>query len=104
VTAGKNVRLSFKVTNTGSRAGAEVAEVYAALPESAGEPPKRLVGWSKVKLDAGESKEVAIEISSEYLSIFNVERDAWQLVPGEYTFLVGGSSQSLPLKESINLK
>jgi beta-glucosidase len=104
VTAGKNVRLSFKVTNTGSRAGAEVAEVYAALPESAGEPPKRLVAWSKVKLDAGESKEVAIEISSEYLSIFNVERDAWQLVPGEYTFLVGGSSQSLPLKESINLK
>jgi beta-glucosidase len=104
VTAGKNVRMSFKVTNTGSRAGAEVAEVYAALPESAGEPPKRLVGWSKVKLDAGESKEVAIEISSEYLSIFNVERDAWQLVPGEYTFLVGGSSQSLPLKESINLK
>ena len=104
VTAGKNVRLSFKVTNTGSRAGAEVAEVYAALPESAGEPPKRLVGWSKVKLDAGESKEVEIEISSEYLSIFNVERDAWQLVPGEYTFLVGGSSQSLPLKESINLK
>jgi len=33
-----------------------------------------------------------------------VERDAWQLVPGAYTFLVGGSSQNLPLKESVNLK
>src|SRR6266478_2110670 len=104
VTPGKSVHLSFKVTNTGNRAGSEVAEVYAALPESAGEPPKRLVGWSKVKLNAGESKEVAIDVDPEYLSIFNVERDAWQLLPGDYTFLVGGSSQSLPLKEAVNLK
>jgi beta-glucosidase len=98
------VQVTFTVTNTGSRAGAEITEVYTALPESAGEPPKRLVGWSKVKLNPGESKEVAIEVVPEYLSIFNVDKDAWQLIPGDYTFLVGGSSQSLPLKESINLK
>jgi beta-glucosidase len=104
VTPGKSVRLSFRVTNAGNRAGAEIAEVYVALPESAGEPPKRLVGWNKVKLNAGESKEVAIEVDPEYLSIFNVERNAWQLIPGDYTFLVGASSQSLPLKESVNLK
>ena len=104
VSHGKTVRLSFKVTNTGNRAGAEIAEVYAALPENAGEPPKRLVGWSKIKLNAGESKEVVIEVDPEYLSIFNVERDAWQLVLGDYRFLVGGSSQSLPLKDTVNLK
>ncbi|MGA7895226.1 MAG: glycoside hydrolase family 3 C-terminal domain-containing protein [Candidatus Sulfotelmatobacter sp.] len=104
VTPGKSVRVSFRVTNTGNRDGAEIAEVYAALPESAGEPPKRLVGWSKVKLNAGESKEAAIEVDPEYLSIFNVERDAWQLIPGSYTFLVGGSSQNLPLKESASLQ
>jgi beta-glucosidase len=62
------------------------------------------VGWSKVKLNAGDRKEVTVEVDLEYLSIFNVERDGWQLIPGSYTFLVGGSSQSLPLKESINLK
>ena len=104
VTPGRNVHLSFTVKNAGNRAGSEIAEVYAALPEGAGEPPKRLVGWSKVKLDAGESKEVAVEVDPEYLSIFNVERDAWQLLPGGYTFLVGGSSQSLPLQASVNLK
>jgi len=104
VTPGKSVRVSFKVTNTGKRAGAEVAEVYAALPEDAGEPPKRLVGWSKVKLNAGESKEVAIDVDPQYLSIFNVERNAWQLIPGNYALMVGGSSQSLPLKETVNLK
>jgi beta-glucosidase len=104
VTPGKVVNVSFKVTNSGNRDGAEVAEIYASLPESAGEPPKRLVGWSKIKLKAGESKEVAIDIDPKYLSVFNVERDAWQLIPGSYAVMVGGSSQELPLKETITLK
>jgi len=101
---GGNVRLNFTVTNTGNRAGVEIAEVYAALPAAAAEPPKRLVGWSKVKLNSAESKEVVVEIDPQYLSIFNVDRNSWQLVPGDYTFLVGGSSQSLPLKQSVSLK
>ena len=99
VTPGKNPRVTFTVTNTGNRAGAEVAEVYASLPAAAAEPPKRLVGWSKVKLNPGESKEVAVEVDPKYLSIFNVEQNGWQLIPGEYGFMVGGSSQDLPLKD-----
>jgi beta-glucosidase len=104
VTPGNVVNVSFKVANTGNRDGAEVAEIYASLPEGAGEPPKRLVGWSKVKLKAGETKEVAIDIDPKYLSVFNVERDAWQLIPGSYTLMVGGSSQTLPLNGTVNLK
>ncbi len=104
VTAGTNPRVSFTVANTGNRSGAEIAEVYASLPAAAAEPPKRLVGWSKIKLNPGESKEVTVEVDQKYLSIFNVEKDGWQLLPGEYTFLVGGSSQSLPLKETVSLK
>src|ERR1017187_10566614 len=104
VTPGKNPRVTFTVTNTGDRAGAEVAEVYASLPPGAAEPPKRLVGWSKVKLKAGESKDVVVEVDPKYLSIFNVEQNGWQLIPGDYGFMVGGSSQDLPLKESVNLK
>ena len=104
VTPGKNPRVTFTVTNTGSRAGAEVAEVYASLPAAAAEPPKRLVGFSKVKLNVGESKDVAVDVDAKYLSIFNVEHNEWQLLPGDYGFMVGGSSQSLPLKGSISLK
>jgi beta-glucosidase len=104
VAAGKNPSVTFTVTNTGNRAGAEIAEVYASLPAAAAEPPKRLVGWNKIKLNGGESKEVTVEVDQKYLSIFNVEQNGWQLIPGEYTFLVGGSSQDLPLKESISLK
>ena len=98
------VKVTFTVANTGARAGAEIAEVYASLPASAEEPPKRLVGWSKVKLEAGEQKSVTIEIDPKYLSIFDEAKDGWTLVPGDYTILVGGSSQNLPLKASISLK
>ncbi|MBZ5663035.1 MAG: glycoside hydrolase family 3 C-terminal domain-containing protein [Acidobacteriia bacterium] len=104
VTPGGKVRLTFTVTNTGKRAGAEIAEVYATLPATTAEPPKRLVGWSKIKLNPGESREVVVEIDPLYLSIFNVDQNAWQVVPGAYTFLVGGSSQSLPLKQSVSMK
>jgi beta-glucosidase len=101
---GKNVSVSFTVTNSGSRAGAEVAEVYAALPASAGEPPKRMVGWSRVKLNSGESKTVTVDIDPEYLSIFDVDKNGWNLVPGDYTIMVGGSSQDLPLKDTISMR
>jgi beta-glucosidase len=104
VTPGKNVRVNFTVTNTGSRAGAEIAQVYAALPAAAEEPPKRLVGWSKVKLNPGESREVTVEVDQQYLSIFQVDQNTWQLIPGEYEFLVGESSQTLPLKEAVSLR
>jgi len=104
VTPGKETTLTFTVKNTGSRAGAEIAEVYAALPASAGEPPKRLVGWSKMRLNSGESREVSLTIDPKYLSIFDESTDGWKLVPGEYSFMVGGSSQALPLNEKVMLK
>ena len=103
-TPGGKLRLNFTVTNSGNRAGAEIAEVYATLPVAAAEPPKRLIGWSKVKLNPAESKEVTVEIEPQFLSIFNTDQHSWQQVPGEYVFMVGGSSQSLPLKESVSLK
>ena len=104
VTPGAETTVSFTVKNTGSRDGAEIAEVYAALPASAGEPPKRLVGFSKVWLKAGESKEVSVSVVPKYLSIYDEASDAWKLVPGGYTFMVGGSSQEMPLHEKVELK
>ena len=104
VEPGKKILASFTLQNTGTRDGAEVAEVYASLPAAADEPPKRLVGWSKVRLKAGESREVVVEIDRQYLSVYDPGAHGWKLVPGEYSFQVGGSSQDLPLKQSITLK
>lgn len=104
VSTGRETTVSFTVENTGSRAGEEIAEVYAALPRSAGEPPKRLVGWDKVRLKEGESKEVTVPVKALYLSVYDEASDSWKLPSGTYTFLVGGSSQSLPLVEKVDLK
>jgi beta-glucosidase len=104
VTTGKDSTVTFTVKNTGKRAGTEIAEVYAALPADAGEPPKRLVGWSKVRLNAGESREVTVNVERRYLSIYDVAANGWKLVPGSYTFMVGGSSKDLPLVQKVALK
>jgi len=100
----KNVRLTFTVTNTGSRAGAEIAQAYVSMPAGALEPPKRLVGWNKLKLNPGESKEVTIDIEPLFLSVFDVSMNKWEMVPGTYTFMVGPSSQTLPLKQATGLQ
>jgi beta-glucosidase len=93
----------FAVTNTGTRAGAEVVQVYASLPPGTNEPPKRLVAWDKVPLAAGESKSVTLKLDPLYLSIFDVDRDDWKLVPGTYRVFVGGSSQQTPLTASVQI-
>jgi beta-glucosidase len=103
VIAGKQTAVSFTVKNTGRRDGAEIAEVYAALPASALEPPKRLVGWSKVWLRSGESKEVSVHVDAKYLSIYD-DASGWNLVPGTYKIMVGGSSQELPLTQTMELR
>jgi len=104
VAAGNDTTVTVTVKNTGKRAGAEIAQVYAALPAEANEPPKRLVGWNKVSLNPGESKEVTITIPSKYLSIYDEASSSWKLVPGSYTFMAGGSSKDLALTEKVNLK
>lgn len=103
VDKGETPTVTFTVKNTGDRTGAEIAEVYAALPADTEEPPKRLVGWSKVQLNAGESKQVRVTIPQLYLSIYDVPKDRWELAPGSYAFMVGGSSADLPLTEKITL-
>jgi beta-glucosidase len=104
VTSGKAVEVSFSVRNSGARSGAEIAQVYAALPPSTGEPPKRLVAWEKVQLAPGETKKVTLTVEPLFLSIFNVDKDAWDLAPGDYKILVGGSSVDTPLTSQLKIQ
>jgi len=100
---GGNLGVSFTVKNTGQRAGAEIAQVYVALPAGTGEPPKRLVGWERIQLAPGESQTVTVSIEPLFLSIFDVEKDGWRLTPGDYKVMVGGSSRSLPLSGGVKI-
>jgi len=103
-TADDGMRVTFSVKNTGRRAGTEIAQIYAGLPSGTGEPPKRLVGWTKVTLKPGESKNVSVQVEPLFLSVFDAQRHAWQKPAGNYTVFVGGSSASLPLQQTVALK
>jgi beta-glucosidase len=96
--------VSFQVKNTGKRAGAEIAEVYAQLPDAAGEPFKRLVGWQRVELNPGESKTVSVKIDPQILSIFDEQKNGWDLPKGTYRILAGPSSAETPLKGTIEVQ
>jgi beta-glucosidase len=94
--ANPNFQATFDLTNTGSLAGAEVAQVYLGFPAGIGEPPRRLVGWTKVFLQPGERRRVTIAVdnndSSHPLSYWDVISGSWQVAPGDYTVYVGNSS------------
>lgn len=96
--------LHFTVRNTGSVAGAEISEVYTSLPAEAGEPPKRLVGWTRTDLGPGESKQVEVKLDPFSFMVFDATLDKWVTVGGTYNVQVGGSSVDTPLEASMVLK
>jgi beta-glucosidase len=94
----------FTVKNTGKQPGIEIAEVYARLPLSADEPYRRLAGWTRVALSPGESKIVSVPIDDRVLKTFDEERNAWNMTPGDYQILVGGSSDNTPLTGTLAVR
>lgn len=104
----RRLAVSFQVANTGSREGAEVAQVYLGLPPETGEPPKRLAGWEKIRLQPGERRRVTIEISerdaSHPFSIWSEARRQWVTPPGEYTVFAGNHSGKRGLKLSARFR
>jgi beta-glucosidase len=101
------ILVSFKVTNTGDRAGAEVAQIYLGFPASTGEPPKRLAGWAKVELVPGETREVTVPLdpkaSSHPLSYWNVKTNGWEIADGDYQVYVGASSRDIRLTSTLRV-
>jgi beta-glucosidase len=95
--------VAFTITNTGERAGADVAQVYARLPRSAEESFDRLVAWRRVQLAPGESTRVTLVLETRNLSIFNERKNAWELKDGTYTISVGHSSLDKALSATTKL-
>jgi len=91
-----NFQVTFTLTNTGATAGAEVAQVYLGMPSNLNEPPRRLVGWQKIKLDPGASQSATIEVdqndSSHPMSYWDTTANAWKVASGTYTVYLGNSS------------
>jgi beta-glucosidase len=104
-TLGENgkLKVSADVTNTGRRAGAEVAQLYLSDPASTLEPVDQLKGFQKVDLQPRQTKRVTFEIDAKDASYWNSAAHAWTLGAGDYTVHVGDSSRSLPLTGSFKV-
>jgi beta-glucosidase len=100
---GGHVTVGVDVTNTGSRAGTEVAQVYVADPASAGEPPRQLKGFQKVSLRPGQTRHLTFSLDERAFSIWNTAAQGWATVGGDYQVLVGDSSRSLPLQRTVTV-
>ncbi|MCW2946367.1 MAG: bglX [Actinoallomurus sp.] len=100
---GGHVRVGVDVTNTGSRAGADVAQVYLSAPASAGEPPRQLKGFQKVYLRPGQTRHVTFTLDQRAFSVWDPAVHAWTTVRGQYQVSVGDSSRDLPLRATVRV-
>jgi beta-glucosidase len=98
------ITVSFTVKNTGSLAGAEIAQVYVAKKDSAiFRAAKELKGFEKVFLQSGETKTVSVTLDDRSFAYYNVPKETWALEGGEYEILVGSSSRDIHLRASVHI-
>ncbi|HEX3678745.1 MAG TPA: glycoside hydrolase family 3 C-terminal domain-containing protein [Galbitalea sp.] len=99
---GLQVRVT--VTNSGGRAGREVVQVYTSLPESGVvRAPRELKAFANIHLDAGESREVMLDIRREDLAYYETRISGWVVEGGNYAVEVGASSRDIRVDTSVTI-
>ena len=93
--------VSATVTNTGTKQGAEVVQLYVGDPSATGEPPRQLKGFNRVDLQAGASQTVQFTLTAHDLAHWADSAGGWTTTAGAYQVLVGDSSRNLPLTGTI---
>jgi beta-glucosidase len=95
---GKNpkVMVSVDITNTGSRSGAEIAQLYVEPPRPPlPRPVKELKGFEKIWLNPGETKTATFELTGSAFAFYDVPNKQWTAAPGAYEILIGSSSRNI---------
>lgn len=99
---GSTVDVTFTLTNTGDKAGFEVAQLYVQpVKPAVDRPEKELKGFTKVYLKPGESKTVSIPIDSRSLAYYVDKTDSWDVDAGKFKILVGADSENLALNRTL---
>jgi beta-glucosidase len=101
----QDVQVSATVTNTGQRAGSDVAQLYLGDPSASGEPPRQLAGFQRVTLAPGASSQVSFTITPQQESWWDGTASGWTQTEGSYSVYVGDSSalSGLPLQGSYTM-
>jgi beta-glucosidase len=102
--SGPRYQVSFDVTNTGSRAGTDVAEAYVGESHpKVPRPAKELKGFAKVNLQPGETKHVTIPLNARSFSYYDVAAHEWRVDPGDVTIFIGRSVDDTELKSVLTI-
>ncbi len=96
--------LSFDVTNTGSRAGADVAQLYVAeMRPEAPRPPQELKNFERVQLAPHETKRVTLHLDARAFAWFDASAKAWRVDAGAFALRIGRSSQDIRLEAKVSI-
>ena len=95
VEGGETITASFTVTNTGKREGADVPQLY--LTEAAGDKRMRLLGFERVELRPGESRQVTVTVDPRLLARFDGAKQQWRIDGGAYTVILARAADA-PVK------
>lgn len=99
-----SVTVSVDVTNTGTRAGKEIVQLYISDKKSSlPRPVKELKGFRKVSLEAGETATVTFRIDRESLCFFDPDRHEWVAEPGRFEAVIASSSDDIRGKVAFDL-
>ena len=99
------VSVEFTVTNTGSVAGAETAQIYVRDPHSSvARPEKELKGFAKVTVQPGKSQVVRVRLTAHDFAYWDVTTHAWKSELHEYAIQVGGASNAIKLEGKVSLQ
>ncbi|HMJ21905.1 MAG TPA: glycoside hydrolase family 3 C-terminal domain-containing protein [Terriglobales bacterium] len=102
--ASGDVELHFEVTNTGKRAGAEIAQVYVGdRHSSVPRPMKELKGFTKVNLEAGETRQATVTLDRRAFSYYDVKKHDWTVEAGDFDVYVARSSAQIELTGKVRL-
>jgi beta-glucosidase len=104
VAAGKQVEVTIEVRNSGSRAGAEVVQLYVHdVKSSVDRPLKELKGFQRVMLNPGEARNLSFTLDKSAMSFFSTAKDDWVAEPGAFEVWIGASSRDIRLKGTFEL-
>ena len=97
-------QVSFEVTNTGAREGAEVAQLYVGEPNAkVSRPAKELKGFARLNLKPGETKTATVILDARAFAYYDADAKQWQADANDFQILVGDSSQDIALRGTARL-
>lgn len=98
-------RVALTVTNTGSRAGREVVQIYGSGPADSRvrRPVRELRGFVSLFLEPGESREAVVEVTRHDLAYFSEREDGWKVEGGRYGFEAGASSRDIRARVEVTV-